>query len=148
MGHSQPLFLYFRLFYSIIIGRLNFADVGMRTSDLWCRKRPLYQLIHHQCPILSSVWDIILARKKSKMVRNPQKWSFVFLWLWWVERSTTEIKVPDSMANPFVASVPPNTYLRPRLFFYISIVYSFLVPSSFCLLLLDSYASSLFYRKV
>ena len=38
MGHSRPLFLYFRLFYFVTIGRYsgieNFADVGVRTADL------------------------------------------------------------------------------------------------------------------
>ena len=50
MGHSQPLFLYFCLFYLITICRWNLADVGDWTADLWCQKQPLYQLSNHHCP--------------------------------------------------------------------------------------------------
>ena len=28
----------------------SFADDWIRTVDLWCRKRPLYQLRHNHCP--------------------------------------------------------------------------------------------------
>ena len=28
----------------------NFADDWIRTGDFWCRKRPLYELSHKQCP--------------------------------------------------------------------------------------------------
>ena len=55
MGHSQPLFLCIRHFYLITIGRKNFAHVGIWTADLWCRKRPLYQLSHHHCHIVNLV---------------------------------------------------------------------------------------------
>ena len=48
MGHSQPLFLYFRLFgISIhwLIQLIYFiADVRIRTTDLWCQRQPLCQL--------------------------------------------------------------------------------------------------------
>ena len=30
---------------------INFADNWIRTADLWCRKRPLYQLNHNHCPV-------------------------------------------------------------------------------------------------
>ena len=49
MGHSRSLFLYFCLFY-FTIGRQNFAGVWIWTADLWCWKRPLYQLSHNHCP--------------------------------------------------------------------------------------------------
>ena len=49
MGHSWPLFLYFCLFYCAI-GRYTFADVRIQSADLWCQKRPLYQLSHNHCP--------------------------------------------------------------------------------------------------
>ena len=64
MGHSRTLFLYFHLFYlyNCTMGRLNFADVGIRTADLWCRKRPLYQLSHHHCPNSRTV------RKQDKLI--------------------------------------------------------------------------------
>ena len=29
---------------------INFANDWIRTADLWCRKRPLYQLSHNHCP--------------------------------------------------------------------------------------------------
>ena len=48
MGHSR-LFLYFCLFY-YTIGIINFAYVCIRTADLWCQKRPTYQLSHNLCP--------------------------------------------------------------------------------------------------
>ena len=28
----------------------KFADDWIRTADLWCRRRPLYQLSHNHCP--------------------------------------------------------------------------------------------------
>ena len=31
------------------IGRSNFANDGIQTTDIWCWKRPLYQLSHHHC---------------------------------------------------------------------------------------------------
>ena len=61
MGHSQPLFLYFRLFNTQL--RVNkcsmysnfFADDWIRTVDLWYWKRPLYQLSHNHCPVYHDV---------------------------------------------------------------------------------------------
>ena len=37
--------------------RKIFNDVGdgIRTADLWCRKRLLYQLSHHNCPVLPNL---------------------------------------------------------------------------------------------
>ena len=32
------------------IGRLNFADVWIRTTDLWCQKGPFCPLNHNHCP--------------------------------------------------------------------------------------------------
>ena len=46
MDHSRPLFLYFRFFYCTI-GRSNFAEVWIRTADLWFQKRLLYQMSHN-----------------------------------------------------------------------------------------------------
>ena len=53
MGHSLPLFLYFRFFrYSWQwTYNINFADDWFRTADLWSQKRLLYQLCHNLCPI-------------------------------------------------------------------------------------------------
>ena len=51
---SRPLFLYFRLFNTVGDSKkmfnVNFAEVWIRTADLWCRKLPLYQLRHNHCP--------------------------------------------------------------------------------------------------
>ena len=53
MGHSRPLFLYFRLFNTqLTVNKcsINFADDWIQTADLWYWKRPLYQLSHNHCP--------------------------------------------------------------------------------------------------
>ena len=55
MGHYRPLFLLFSSFqyrwqYVNTFSLEKFADDCIRTADLWCRKRPLCQLIHNQCP--------------------------------------------------------------------------------------------------
>ena len=53
MGNYRTLFLYFRLFNTVDSKQYsikNFASDGIRTSDLWCWKRPLCQLSHHHCP--------------------------------------------------------------------------------------------------
>ena len=54
MGHSRLLFLYFCLFNKIdrkqMFHKILMMDDWSRTADLWCRKRPLYQLSHNHCP--------------------------------------------------------------------------------------------------
>ena len=55
MGHSWPLFSLFSSFqYTVDSKQMfnKFADDWIRTADLWYRKRPLYQLSHHHCPLL------------------------------------------------------------------------------------------------
>ena len=53
MGHSRPLFLYFRLFNTVDSKQCsNFAYDGIRTADFGRRKWPLCQLSHHHCPII------------------------------------------------------------------------------------------------
>ena len=71
MGHSLPLFLCFRLFNSVNIKQLfnkSFANDWIRTTDLWCWRRLLYQLSHNHCPS-----TVILAPFGSK-------WLFSALW--------------------------------------------------------------------
>ena len=34
---------------------MNFADDWVRTADLWCWKRPRYQLRHNHCPLIKSI---------------------------------------------------------------------------------------------
>ena len=54
MGHSRPLFFYFRLFYKqLTVNKcsIKVADDWIRTQVLWCRKRPLCQLRHNHFPI-------------------------------------------------------------------------------------------------
>ena len=46
-GPFRPLFLYFRLFNTAV--HINFATDRIGTADLWCWKRPLYQLRHNDC---------------------------------------------------------------------------------------------------
>ena len=36
---------------------INITDDLIRTMDLWCWKRPLYQLSHNHCPIQFLKWD-------------------------------------------------------------------------------------------
>ena len=43
---SSSLFPSFQYSFEYI----NFADDWIWTTDLWCRKRPLYQLSHNHCP--------------------------------------------------------------------------------------------------
>ena len=51
MGHSWPLFLYFRLFnFNVQLVDNIFANVGIQTAGLWCQKQSLYQLSHHPYP--------------------------------------------------------------------------------------------------
>ena len=33
---------------------LNFANDWIQTADLWCLKRPLYQLSYNHCPTLKA----------------------------------------------------------------------------------------------
>ena len=49
MGHSRPLFLYFRLFNTVIV-KYKIAHDWFWTSDLRCRKGLLCQLCHNHCP--------------------------------------------------------------------------------------------------
>ena len=52
IGHSRPLFLYFRLFYKqLTVNKcsIKVADDWIRTRVLWYRKRPLCQLRHNHC---------------------------------------------------------------------------------------------------
>ena len=54
VGHSRPLFLYFRLFNTqLTVNKcsINFANDWIRTADLWNRNRPLYQLSHNHRPL-------------------------------------------------------------------------------------------------
>ena len=46
-----PASFFFIFVFSIqLIVHINFADDCIRTADLWCRKRPLYQLHHNHFP--------------------------------------------------------------------------------------------------
>ena len=78
MGHSRPLFLYFRLFYLIYNWWISFADVGIWTADLWCWKRPLFQLSHQHCPIvfLRSNYSLkcVLLNHKSSPNKEIFEW--------------------------------------------------------------------------
>ena len=54
-------FIYFRLFYVEIqtTGIKSFAKDGIRSADLWCWKRPLFQPLHNHGPRLSFVSFVI-----------------------------------------------------------------------------------------
>ena len=47
LGLSRPLF---SLFSIQLIVHIHFADDWIRKADIWCRKRPLYQLRHNHFP--------------------------------------------------------------------------------------------------
>ena len=48
LGHSRPLFCLFSALRWYRWQRITLANDWIRTADLWCRKRPLYQLCHTQ----------------------------------------------------------------------------------------------------
>ena len=53
MGHSRPLFLYFRLFYrQLTVNKfsIKIANDSILTQVLWYWKRPLCQLRHNHYP--------------------------------------------------------------------------------------------------
>ena len=50
MSHSRPLFLYCYLFFTVDSNQMFYIKV--RPADLWCQKRPLYQLSHNHYPNL------------------------------------------------------------------------------------------------
>ena len=57
--HSTTLY---QLRYHTALDYLKFANVGIRTTDLWCRKRTLYQLCHHDWPRLLRIkWDLFFS---------------------------------------------------------------------------------------
>ena len=61
MGHSRPLFLYFRLFYKqLTVNKcsIKVADDWIRTRVLWYRKQPLCQLRHNHCPALQILFMV------------------------------------------------------------------------------------------
>ena len=48
---SFSLFLYFQTVESKLVFNTNFDVDCIQTVDLWCLKRPLYQLSHNHCPL-------------------------------------------------------------------------------------------------
>ena len=77
MGHSRPLFLYFRLVNTVDskqMFNLNLADDLIRTAVHRYWKRLLYQLSHNHCPLLPNFCLInLLFRFLGEMVNedNP-----------------------------------------------------------------------------
>ena len=55
---------------------MKFADVWIWTADLWCWKRPLYQLSHNHCPAITGLNEISLRQKI--FLRPEQKYSVGF----------------------------------------------------------------------
>ena len=55
MQNTPTSFLFIFVFSIQLIARINFADDWIRTTDLWCRMRPLYQLHHNHFPTLKQV---------------------------------------------------------------------------------------------
>ena len=74
MGRSQSLFLNFRLFNTVDNNHMFNMFDWFWIADLWCRRRPLYQLSHNHYPrwillpthqYLSTNWLYILIGLKS-----------------------------------------------------------------------------------
>ena len=50
-GWANPSHFFFIFVFSTVqLVEIFFAYVWIRTADLWCRKRPPYQLSHNHCP--------------------------------------------------------------------------------------------------
>ena len=47
--HPSHFLLTFQLSWSICFKQRNFANGGIQTADLWCRRRPLQQLCYNHC---------------------------------------------------------------------------------------------------
>ena len=76
LGHSRPHFIYFRLFYCTI-GRSKLIDGRIWTMDLWCQKRPLYQLSHYYFPFFCLLFEFSLLAK------FPKFWIYAM----WISRT-------------------------------------------------------------
>ena len=50
----------------------KFADDRIRTVDLWCRKRPLYQLSHNQCPP-KVILSFCFSHTKTRLICSIRK---------------------------------------------------------------------------
>ena len=75
MGHSRPIFLYFRFFntfHSKQIYNLNFSNDWIRMGDIWYKRWPLCQLRHNQCPKLLLVLLIRIL-----VTKGFARWSFI-----------------------------------------------------------------------
>ena len=85
-------FLYFRLFNTVDSKQMfdkSFANDWIRTADLWCRRRPLYQLSNNQCLNISTFYIELftdnvggkaVAFSKHNLVQCDQIWRFIGLW--------------------------------------------------------------------
>ena len=59
-GPLPVSFIYFRLFNTV--DNVHFENDWIRTSDLWCRKRPLYQQCYKHCTKMHKmfwVWTLV-----------------------------------------------------------------------------------------
>ena len=62
---SFSLFSCFQCSWQLTMFNKNFADDWIRTADLWCRKRPLYQLSHNHCPTFLHLHLLINGERNS-----------------------------------------------------------------------------------
>ena len=75
IGPFPASFFFMFAFAKQLIVHINFADDWSRTADLWCRKRPLYQLGHNHFPKIfvslsvcdNSIFCILSSKKLTKM---------------------------------------------------------------------------------
>ena len=77
MGHSWPLFLYFRLFNPVDSDLMSqiFANDWIRTADLCCKNQPLNQLSHNHCPIsfCNFIWERLRSGNLRAVIRMSAK---------------------------------------------------------------------------
>ena len=73
IGYSRPLFFFIFVFsIQLRVFNINVADDRIRTADLWCQKRPFYQLSHNHCPHYSvyylTIFPIHHRKRKTTVV--------------------------------------------------------------------------------
>ena len=75
MGHSRPLFFFFSFFLHIIFKICRWLDSNR--ADLWCRKRPLYQLGHNRC---SSLYCLDCVGSFPTLIKRKQSQTLLVVW--------------------------------------------------------------------
>ena len=82
IGHSRPLFHYFRLFITVDskCSIQSATNDWIPTVDLWNRKHPFYQLSHNHWPCSADLWVVLLLtniRLQYEILKSSRKLNFV-----------------------------------------------------------------------